>query len=103
MTNDNMTTQEVLRMGAESDFWQVMMEGINNMIENLHIDHNSNSKLKDLPADQYKLENEIYLQKVANLKELQQLPNAIIVSMNDSPDDPVNHDPYATAEDLKKE
>ncbi len=61
--------QEVLKQGKGGSFWQVIVGYIDKNIEELQAQEDGQD-LKDLPADQYKLESQILKAKKSYLKEL---------------------------------
>lgn len=95
------SAQEILQLGARTDFWGLITVGIDEMIED--IEHEFEERdMKGLPAEQYKLETEIKIAKIKFLKNLRELPRELILKMQNPADEVKNFDPYRTARDFDK-
>ena len=87
------TSQEILRLGAQGDFWQLILNALKKNKENLQTTLDGED-LTDLPADQYKLESEILKTKIKYIDKLSKLPESLIV-WHENPDNiEKNFDPY---------
>jgi len=100
---DIKSNQEILKQGIKTDFWKLLVDGLDESIKRLQNEQNSD-ELRDMPADQYKVENEIIKASIANLKDLKELPENIISWLEDpNAGDPGHEfDPYAKDEDFEK-
>ena len=93
MAHSKKAKQEILRVGMDTDFWRVLIEGIQANIEELR-KKNDDEEFRNLPANQYKLENELLLAKIKYLEKLIHLPTEMIAWF-ENPDNTVeDHDPY---------
>lgn len=99
---DALSKQEVLRNGIKTDFWKLIVKNLNESIERLRNEQNSDA-LRDLPADQYKVENEIIKASIANLEDLKQVPENIISWLDDPNAGEKGHefDPYLQSKDFE--
>lgn len=93
------TSQEILSLGKQTDFWKTLVDQLENEIANLREEQQKD--LKSLPADQYKLENELILAKIDYIKYLQTLPDSLILLLDNPENDTRVLDPYATSKDFK--
>lgn len=91
--------QEILRQGKVTEFWQVLVQALDDSIVNLQKIQDSDD-MKDLPIDQYKVESEILKAKRANLKKLKELPDTLVSWLEQPDQGEKNFDPYYTPEDL---
>ena len=90
--------QEILRQGKNSDFWRVIVEALKESKEYLQKITDSDD-LKELPADQYKVENELLKAKRKYLDKLSELPDNLILWLENPDNKKPNFDPYSTIED----
>lgn len=93
--------QEILKRGVASDFWEIVCEGIDKEVERLEVDQRDEKMFK-LTAEQYKFEHQILMAKIKYLKKLQEIPEEVIVSLNDFKSEEKEEDPYYSSEDFKK-
>ena len=91
---DHATIREVIKDGVKGDFWRVIVQALNKLQESLQAEQD-NDAIKELPAEQYKLESEIFKAKRKYLKELADFPATLLEDLedfvdnrNDSPLDP---------------
>lgn len=98
---DNSTKQEILQAGIASDFWKLICEALQDSIEKLRQDQKS-QELKSLPAEEYKLVNELCLARLEYLENLTELPDNLIVFLNSVSESTENFDPYAVPGDFEK-
>jgi len=96
---DNKSKQEVIRQAMLTEFWQIICEALDDSIEQLRKDQTSQD-LKDLPAAEYKLTNELLLFRIKYLQDLKELPDQLILFLNDVPNDSKVFDPYRTSKDF---
>ncbi|MCK5211698.1 hypothetical protein KAJ89_03280 [Candidatus Parcubacteria bacterium] len=87
------TSQEILRLGQDSDFWRLMLVALEKCKENLRNISDSDD-FKDLPADRYKLESELSKAKIKYLDKLSNLPGSLIVWMKNPDNKDKDFDPY---------
>lgn len=93
--------QEILKQGIDSDFWAIICEYIRNGIEELEIEAGSDELFK-LSAEQYKFVHQVIQAKKAYLKKLQELPDQLIISLNDFDSGEKDYDPYFVGKDFEK-
>lgn len=90
--------QAILDSGVKGDFWQIILAVIEESRQHLQT-YSDSDKLKDLPAEQYKLESELIKAKRKYLTMLQETPDNL-VSFLSSPDNRAeSFDPYATTKE----
>lgn len=92
--NDSTKKEEIKRLmkdGSTSEFWVLMCQAINRDIETLRL---MPREFASLPADQYKLENEIIREKINYLEGLKNKPTEIVDELTDPDQTEVDHDPY---------
>lgn len=96
MTNKD--KQEVLRQGIKSDFWRLITEALKDSkgyLQKLA----DNDDLKELPADQYKVENELLKAKRKYLDKLSKLPDDLISWLENPDNKKPDFDPYSKPEE----
>ena len=91
--NDSQSQQEILKQGQLSEFWQIIVQFVRESKEHLRQEQRSQD-LKNLPAEQYKLENELILSKLEYLDKLTDYPNTIIGWLQNPDNEDRNYDPY---------
>src|SRR3990167_510212 len=90
---DKASIQAIMAEGLKSDFWRLIVQYLSEKTRSVEAAQNSDS-FKDLPADQYKVENEIYRARKEIYEKMKDLP-AIISSDVEQPDQSSpNLDPY---------
>jgi len=97
--------KELLKVGQTTEFWILICEALDDSIEHLQSEQDG-EEVKDLPAEQYKLEVELLKAKRKYLKHLKNLPNGIIAYITQPEvnlEENENSDPYYTPEELRKE
>ena len=87
------TSQEILRLGAQSDFWQLLLDALQRNKENLRNELDSEN-LTELPADQYKLESELLKAKIKYIDKLLKLPDSLIIWHENPSNKEEDFDPY---------
>lgn len=98
---DKESIQENLRQGEATEFWQLILQGIDDSIEYLQ-NLRDGEDINDLPADEYKITAELLKAKIANMKKMKDFPQSLITYL-DSPDQREgNFDPYYTADEIAK-
>lgn len=91
--------KEILAQGQTTEFWLLIGEALDQSIQRLERERDG-ADLKELPADQYKLEDQLLKAKIHYLKHLKDLP-ATIGKWIEQPDQTQpNLDPYPTAKDF---
>lgn len=98
------STREILSQGQATPFWRVIQEAVDDSIAHLSKREDS-EELRDLPAEQYKLESELLKAKRKYLQHLKELPKKIIEYLAEPPENrnTGNDDPYYSETELKKE
>jgi hypothetical protein len=87
------TIQAILQASAKSEFWKIICEELDDRIEKLEKERDSDS-IASLPADAYKLAMENIKDKITHLGKLKDLPKEIIQRL-DNPDlEDEELDPY---------
>jgi hypothetical protein len=99
MMKDKKTIEETVRFGMASDFWEIIVDSLKDKILEL-AQEQSDQAYRQLPAIEYKVQSELLFSKIDFLKELQKLPETIIIELQDSAVEKDNHDPFRTAEDF---
>lgn len=90
---EKLTKQEILRQGAKGEFWKlivVALEESKRYLQKLQDDEG----MKDLPAEQYKLMNELIKAKKDYLDMLIKTPENIISWLETPDEDKRDFDPY---------
>ena len=90
---DPLSQQEILKQGQLSEFWQIIVQFVRESKEHLRQEQDSDS-LRDLPADQYKVENELLKAKIQYLDKLTDYPNTIIGWLQNPNQEEKDWDPY---------
>lgn len=90
---DSKSKQEILRQGMESDFWRIIISALEDSKGHLRKEQKGQD-LKSLPAEQYKLENELLLAKLEYLDNLADYPNTIIGWLQNPNQKEIDPDPY---------
>ena len=93
MDNESITKQEVLKQGQQGDFWQIICGFLEKSKEYLRNEQKSQD-LKSLPAEEYKLQNELLMAKIEYLDMLKDYPNIIIGWLQNPNQEEVNWDVY---------
>ena len=68
-TKNKESLQEIIRAGMDSDFWQIIVEALQDSKEFLKQEQDSDD-MKDLPPEIYKVENELLKAKRKYLDKL---------------------------------
>ena len=90
---DEKSQQEILKQGQTSEFWQLILEFIGKSKNDLRVQQDAD-EFRDLPADQYKIENELLKAKIKYLDRLASYPNSIIGWLQNPNTKETNYDPY---------
>ena len=90
---------EILRNGKDTQFWKAIVNSLTESQEFIR-EQMEDEDFKDLPADQYKLMNELMKAKLKFLETLKNTPDNIISWLEQPPEDRMEFDPYAKAKDL---
>lgn len=91
---DSKSKQEILRQGMNSEFWKIISEALRDSKNHLRNEQDADA-LRDLPADQYKVENELLKAKIKYLDKLADYPNTIIGWLQNPNQEEKDYDPYA--------
>ena len=86
------TIQEILRLGAEGDFWELLLKALKDSKKQLKklLDDDD----PDLPAEMYKFERELLKAKVEYIDKLLKLPETLIVWLENPNNIAKDFDPY---------
>lgn len=93
MEKDAKSKQAILQQGQSSDFWRIILDYIELSREHLRKEQKSQN-LKSLPAEEYKLQNELLMAKLEYLDNLADYPNTIISSLQNPNQEEINFDVY---------
>lgn len=93
------TVQALLKQGAVSEFWKVITESLQDTIDHLKEQMDSD-ELSDLPAAEYKVQNEILRHKIKYLELLKATPETLALWLETPEEERTNFDPYRTAKDF---
>lgn len=96
---DKETIREILSQGVGGEFWTIICQALDETAEHLK-KIMENEDMEDLPADQYKVKNEILKAKKANIEKLKNLPMSICEWLDDIAQEKKDFDPYFTASDF---
>lgn len=77
-----------------SEFWKIISEALRDSKNHLRNEQDAD-ELKDLPADQYKVENELLKAKIKYLDKLANYPDTIIGWLQNPNQEEKDYDPYA--------
>ena len=95
------SVKETLLQGQSSEFWLLVLQSLEQSIARLEGERDGED-IKDLPAEQYKVESELLKAKISYLKHLKEIP-ATIIQWLQQPDQSIpNFDPYYTVDELKQ-
>lgn len=92
--------QTILEQGQNGEFWRLILKYIDANVKHIEAMLSGDTELpngqmmKDLPADEYKIQNEIFREKKSYLEKLKNLPVAIIESLNEPETQDQNLDVY---------
>ena len=90
---ESQSKQEILRQGQQGDFWQIIVGYLKESKEHLR-NEQKGENMKSLPAEEYKLQNELLLARLEYLDRLSNYPNTIIGWLQNPDNETINHDPY---------
>lgn len=93
------TAQAILKDGRITEFWKLIVR----VMEESKIDiqqKQDSEEIGDLPADQYKLQNEIFKAKKDLIKKIIDTPESLIAFLEEPDNKEVNYDPFYTKEEL---
>ena len=82
----------ILELGKDTDFWEVIKESLDEEIEALNLEGEKDRS--ELPAEQYKLENEITKFKKEFFEILKTRPEDMISWLTGEVEKPTSLDPY---------
>jgi hypothetical protein len=94
---DDKASIEIIRLGKQSEFWKLLLQALEKSIKKLEADRDGED-LKELPNDQYKVENELIKAKIQYLKKLMETPDSIVSWLQDPDNSSVEFDPYEKPE-----
>lgn len=98
------SAKELLRLGQLTEFWKVVCDALDDSIAHLQATQDGED-MKELTADQYKLESELLKAKKKYLVHLKNLPATLISFLTEPAgnlEKPVNYDPYYSAQELQE-
>lgn len=87
------TTKELLKSGKKTPFWNLILKAVDDNIEALRNKQNS-EEISELPAEEYKLKNEIIKDKINFLTKFKGMPDDIISWLGTPESKDKNFDPY---------
>lgn len=95
----------LLKTGQTTEFWKLICEALDDSIKHLQREQDGED-IKDLPAEQYKLEVELLKAKRKYLEHLKGLPETLIAHITQPAanlEEEDNPDPYYSPKELEKE
>lgn len=90
---NNKTKQEILKNGASGEFWQIIKANLDENIKDLREQQNDED-FRTLPAEAYKLENELLKAKIEYFEKLKTIPEDLISWLEEPGNTVENFDPY---------
>ena len=102
--DDKAAIQDILRHGANGDFWKIISQYLQATVDALESQINSDELLNE-PANEYKIKDRILKNTKNDRKDLLELPETIVKDLDD-PDffeRKRDEEVYAEAEDFEKE
>lgn len=96
---------EILRLGQATEFWRVICDAIDESISYLRAEEDGDA-IRELPAEQYKLESELLKAKRKYLAHLKNLPSSLIAYLTEPAENTTkekNYDPFYSEAELKAE
>jgi len=91
--SDSLAIQGILKDGKDKEFWKILKNALQDSI-NASSERRNSDELAELPAEQYKIENEIMKKEIELMEYLQRLPESLIKYLESPPDKEKNFDPY---------
>lgn len=90
-----------MRQGEKTDFWNLILQSIDDSIEHIRKEQASDI-FEDLPAEQYKVQNELLKAKIKYLEQMKNQPSIIIEDVENPDEEKQNFDPYSIPKDFEK-
>ena len=90
--------QEILSQGMKSDFWNILVQALNDNKEDLR-NKRGDKKFRDLPPELYKLESELLEARIEYIDNMLDLPNSVISWLKSPDQSKADFDPYSKAEE----
>lgn len=90
---DENNAKGILEEGKKSEFWKLVLQSIAESKEFIQSEQDSED-LKDLPAENYKLQNELFKAKKQFLDSLAKTPDNIISWLQKPSSERQEFDPY---------
>lgn len=91
--NQDVSQIEILRQGAQGEFWRIISETIRESIEYIN-DQMESEEMKDLTAEQYKFTNELFKAKKEFLNMLIKTPENVMSWLGKPEGERKEFDPY---------
>ncbi|MEK7524515.1 MAG: hypothetical protein AAB588_05820 [Patescibacteria group bacterium] len=91
---------EILKDGQSGKFWEIIVEALNEALDGIEQEL-AGDRLRQLPAGQYKVENEILKTKRDNIKMLIRLPETLILHIESPVEPEIGFDPYRVPLDFE--
>jgi len=89
----NTTKQELLKIGKQGEFWKIIVDTLEESKDYIQEQQDS-EELKELTAEQYKFQNEIFKAKKKFLEILINTPDNIITWLEKPTSERKEFDPY---------
>ena len=96
---DKEAIQETLKQGKLTEFWNIIEQALDDSIKHLQYMQDG-EEIKDLPADQYKLEAELIKAKKSYLEKLKHFPDTLGLWLVDPDQSEKEFDPYLKPEEI---
>lgn len=86
--------KEIIRQGERTEFWALIVQALQESKEAIQREQDGED-IAELPADQYKLKNELYKAKKDYLETLMRTPQNIISWLQEPSNENKEFDPYS--------
>lgn len=83
---DSERIKRILQEGKQSEFWAVICQQLNKTKEQVSAVMNG-TNIVTLPADEYKVMNEIHKNRIFDLTDLQDIPDTLIMDLSKPDED----------------
>lgn len=95
---DKKAAEQVLKEGMKTPFWELILETIKESKDAIQSAQDGKD-INDLPADEYKIQNEVFKAKKKFLDQLAVTPDNLISWLQHPDNKQKNFDPYAEPEE----
>jgi len=99
---DRESIQEVLRQGQQTEFWHILTQALDDSIEHIQSELDGDG-ITGLAPDKYKVMAEILKGRKKDLKKLKELPEILIVYLENPDQTAPDFDPYEKPTDTNSD